>query len=480
VDYPCSSVRVRLLLVSTLVTAALTVAAPAFGDTFTKQDLTIAGTGATQLAATLYEPTSAPPAGGYPAIVMFHGLGGTRASMNVLAEGFFATQGYVVLTFDARGHGESGGLWGLDGPNENGDARALHDFLAARPEVNARKLGAYGISLGGGAVWNSTAIGKVPWAAIVPEATWTNLYEALLPQNLPKSGVIAQLGQLVPDARTDPEILAQKPDAIAGTNLPALHALTDSRSVRGKLGSVTTPTLMLQGRRDFLFDVDQALAAYRELAGPKRLYLGDFGHAPSSFASPDLEYMEAEARQWFDRFLKDEPNGIDKRPPIELAKSPFAGTVQYPGVPPTTRLVFHARGGAFGDTGAVVRTFALPKRRLETFGAATVSTSITSSGAAAHVIAVLSVVAPGGSETIVSEGGVPAGVSKKPRKTTIRLMNQVVPIASGSRLKLTLAGTSTAQSAANLLYLFGNPLGSRVGIGRLTVHVSVLRTAVSR
>ena len=61
-DYPCSSVRVRLLLVLTLVTAALTVAAPAFGDTFTKQDLTIAGTGGALLAATLYEPTSTPPA----------------------------------------------------------------------------------------------------------------------------------------------------------------------------------------------------------------------------------------------------------------------------------------------------------------------------------------------------------------------------------------------------------------------------------
>ena len=472
--------RVRFLLVSTLAAAALAVAAPAFGETFTKQDLTIAGMGATPLAATLYEPTSPPPAGGYPAIVMFHGLGGTRASMNVLAEGFFATQGYVVLTFDARGHGESGGLWGLDGPNENGDAWALRDFLAARPEVNAQKLGAYGISLGGGAVWNSTAIGKVPWAAIVPEATWTSLYDALLPQNLPKSGLVAQRGQLVPYSRTDPEILAQKPDAIAGTNLPALRAFTDTRSARGKLGSVTTPTLILQGRRDFLFDLDQALAGFRELAGPKRLYLGDFGHAPSSFASPDLEYMETEARQWFDRFLKDEPNGIDKRPPIELAKSPFTGTVQYASVPATAKLVFHARGGSIGDTGAVVRTFTLPKRRLETFGAATVSTKIASAAPSGHLVAVLSALAPDGSETVVGDGGVPAAVSSKPRKATIWLLDQVVSIAPGSRLRLTLAGTSTAQSAGNLLYLFGNPLGSRLGIAKVTITLSVLRTPVSR
>jgi predicted acyl esterase len=470
-------VRVRLLLVSLV---ALACPAPAFADTFTKQDLTIAGQTGTPLAATLYEPTSAPPAAGFPAIVMFHGLGGTRASMNVLSEGFFATQGYVVLTFDARGHGESGGLWGLDGPNENGDAWALHDFLAARSEVNAKKIGAYGVSLGGGAVWNSTAIGKVPWAAIVPEATWTSLYQALFPQDLPKSGVIAQLGSLVPDARTDPEILLRKPDAIAGTNLPDLHELTDSRSVRGQLSSITTPTLILQGRRDFLFDVDQALTAFKELRGPKRLYLGDFGHAPSSFASPDLEYMETEARQWFDRFLKDEPNGIDKRPPVELAKSPFTGTVSYAGSPVLSSYRFAARGGSFGQTGAVVRTFRLPKKRVEAFGGATVTASVASATPLAHLVGVLSAIDPSGVETIVSEGGIPLRASSKPRRVTMRFMNEAVAIAPGSRLKLTLAGTSTAQSSGNLLYLFGNGQGTRVRVGKVRVVLSVLRTPISR
>jgi len=469
-------VRVRLLLVSLV---ALALPAPALADTFTKQHLTIAGQTGTPLAATLYEPTSAPPAGGFPAIVMFHGLGGTRASMNVLAEGYFATQGYVVLTFDARGHGESGGLWGLDGPNEDGDAWALHDFLAARPEVNAKKIGAYGISLGGGAVWNSTVIGKLPWAAIVPEATWTSLYQALFPQDLPKSGLIAQLGMLVPDARTDPEILLRKPDAIAGTNLPDLHELTDSRSVRGKLSSVTTPTLMLQGRRDFLFDVDQALAAFKELRGPKRLYLGDFGHPPSSFASPDLEYMETEVRQWFDRFLKDEPNGIDKRPPIEVAKSPFSGTVQYARPPVLSSVRFAATGGTFGS-GSLVRIFRLPKQRVETFGDATVTASVKTAAPVAHLVGVLSAIAPDGTETVVSDGGVPLRVPTKSRKVTIRFMNEVTSLAPGSRLKLTLGGTSSAQSAGNLLYLLGNPLGTQITVGKVRVVLSVLRTPISR
>jgi predicted acyl esterase len=236
---------------------------------------------------------------------------------------------------------------------------------------------------------------------------------------------------------------------------------------------------MLQGRRDFLFDVDQALAAYKELRGPKRLYLGDFGHAPSTFASPDLEYMETEARQWFDRFLKNEPNGIDKRPPIELAKSPFTGTVQYARPPVLSSYRFAASGGSFA-TDSLVRTFRLPKRRIETFGDSTVTATVASAAPVAHLVGVLSAIAPDGTETVIADGGVPLPVPTKARRVTISFMNEVVPIAPGSRLRLTLAGTSSAQGSGNLLYLLGNPLGTRVKVAKLRVVLSVLRTPISR
>ena len=97
--------RPRLAALAAALAAAAALAGQAHGATFTVRDLTIAGAGGTPLAATLYEPTDAPPAGGFPAIVMFHGLGGTRASVDPLARQFFADQGYVVLAADARGHG---------------------------------------------------------------------------------------------------------------------------------------------------------------------------------------------------------------------------------------------------------------------------------------------------------------------------------------------------------------------------------------
>jgi ABC-2 type transport system ATP-binding protein len=473
-------VRPRLAVLAAALAAAAAFAGGAHAATFTAGDLTITSTDGTPLAATLYEPTGAAPAGGFPAVVMFHGLGDTRASLDPLARQFFADQGYVVLTFDARGHGASGGLWGLDGPKENADARAVYDFLAARPEIAAGKIGAFGVSLGGGAVWNSAVIGKVPWAAIAPEATWIDLYSALFPQNLPKSGVLAQLASLVPADRTDPEILSREQQAISGIDLPSLRSVTDARSVAGRLGGFTTPTLVLQGRRDFLFDVAQARRAFAELAGPKRLYLGDFGHPPSSFgAAPDLVPMSLELRKWFDRFLKGEPNGIDKAPRVEIAKSPFTGSMQFPSFPAASKLVLRARGAAtLTAAGRVQRSFALPRRQLETIGSPVVSTTVSGTKPFHHLVAVLTYTS-GGGETIVSEGGIPLRPRAKPKRVSIRLLDQIVSIPAGARLRLTLAATSTAQNPANALYLLGVPNGSRVHLGRISVTLPVLRKPIS-
>ena len=114
---------------------------------------------------------------------------------------------YVVLTVDARGHGDSGGLIGIDGPNELRDVQTLYAWLAARPDVADARIGAWGISLGGGAVWTSLVAG-VPWAAVEVVESWTNLRSALVPQGLAKSGVIAGFIGSLPPARIDPGLFA--------------------------------------------------------------------------------------------------------------------------------------------------------------------------------------------------------------------------------------------------------------------------------
>jgi alpha-beta hydrolase superfamily lysophospholipase len=83
---------------------------------YTQQELSLRMDDGVDLAATLYDPSAAPPPAGHPAIVLFHGLGGKRQDLAFLAQAFAGS--FAVLTLDARGHGESGGLVSIDGPRE--------------------------------------------------------------------------------------------------------------------------------------------------------------------------------------------------------------------------------------------------------------------------------------------------------------------------------------------------------------------------
>src|SRR5207247_1241250 len=132
-------------------------------------------------------------------------------------------------------------------------------------------------------------------------------------------------------------LLAAKSSLVTSTNMASVNTLAASRSPISKLAGLATPTLMIQGRRDFLFDIEQAQAAYRVLKGPKRLYIGDLGHSPgiSPATAPDAAAYWGEAVKWFDGFLKGTSNGIDKRV-VELAHNPFdSKTTTYTGIPPT-------------------------------------------------------------------------------------------------------------------------------------------------
>ena len=301
----------------------------------TPQELTITAADGTPLACALVEPDGTPPAGGWPGVMLFHGLGGKHQDMEPFATGFLAPAGYASLMCDARGEGASGGLFGLDGPTDVADTQFLFSWFAARPEISDTEIGAYGISLGGGAVWNAAAAG-VPFKAIVPVTTWTNLTTALAPQGLSKSGLVTQLAARGADVALGPG--AARRGAVARDeheHRAGEHARAP-RSVAHAPASLTVPTLLIQGRHDFLFDIDQAEAAYRLLKGPRRLYLGDLGHPPAPNPVAEHPTYFGLAVQWFDRFLKGTPNGVDRQATVELAHDPWDGkTTTYTGLPPT-------------------------------------------------------------------------------------------------------------------------------------------------
>jgi predicted acyl esterase len=459
----------RLAVVAFVFVAALS--APALARA-TEVSLTMDD--GVHIFASLLEPAGSPPTGGWPGVMMFHGLGGSHKDLLPLADTYVA-KGYAVFVPDARGHGTSGGYVSLDGPREVADVRSELQWFAGLPDVSDTQIGAWGISLGGGAAWNSVVAG-VPFRALETFETWSDLYEALYPQNLGKAGAIYAFAQSVPTDRIDPALRAYVPQLISGDNLSAARDLLGSRSSLQFLSTVTTPSFLFQGRRDFAFDIDQAAAAYRRLGGPKRLYVGDFGHSPSRFPGPDLAHVLDLSTRWYDRFLKNEPNGVEKEKPVQVASDPWRSAASYASVPKVRRFTLNLSGPHVMTTrGKIVYTFPPLKRTVEQFGAPVVSVTASTTTQWPHIVAVLTA---GG--TVLSEGGALTPFGKTPRSVKFKLIADANLLKRGTRLRLTLGGTSTVQNIANLLYLKPVPDDARVKVGRVTLTVPVLAKTISR
>jgi predicted acyl esterase len=468
-------VRRLFLLVSVLGVA---LAAPGLAQA---KELSLTMDDGVRIDAALVVPDGTPPAGGWPAVMMFHGLGGSHTSLvSGLAPAYLA-KGYAVFAPDARGHGTSGGFVSLDGPREVADIRAEFQWLAALPEISDTQIGAWGISLGGGAAWNSVVAG-VPFKVLETFETWSDLYRALYPQNLGKAGAIYSFAQSVPTARIDPELRPYVPQMIGNENLPAVRQLLGSRSSLRFMSAVTTPSFLFQGRRDFAFDIDQAVDAYKRLAGPKRLYVGDFGHSPSSFPGPDLVHVLDLSTRWYDRFLKGMPNGVDKEKPVQVASDPWRGkTASFAGMPKIKRFTAVKSGPAgMGARGRIVRTFRPLKRTVEQFGAPIITVTASTQSQWPHLVAVLTAVDAQGKETVLSEGGTLTSFSPKSRSVRFRLISDANLIRRGTRLRIYLGGTSTVQNLANLLYLKLVPDNSVLAVGMVTLTVPVLAKTISR
>jgi hypothetical protein len=308
--------------------------------------------------------------------------------------------------------------------------------------------------------------------------TWTDLYGALLPGNLAKSGAIAAFLGEIPAERFSPLVNSLRTDLLQSRNLEQIRTLASERSSLQLLDRIRAPVFMLQGRRDFPFDLGQVRAAWRRLTVPKRLYIGDLGHPPAPNPPAEQPYFLTEARQWFDRWLRGLPNGIDTRPPIEVARDPWTGkTTSYRSWPATQSLRF-AFGGrtTIGPRGAVVRSVRLPGRALEAFGAPTVRVTAASRTGWPRLVAVVRAVAPGGREITVSEGGTQtSSLGTRTRTITLRLIDQATSIPRGSRLRLTLA-----TSSPDLLYL-AFPLSEtlKLTVNRVRLTLPVLERPVS-
>ena len=463
-----------------LLTALVFLVAAPQASAFSRHDFTATMGDGVPLAASLYLPDGAPPAGGWPGVMALHGLNADRGQVAALAETVLAPRGYAVLTYDARGHGASGGVVTIDGPREIADVGELFRSFAARADVRDDRIGGWGISYGGGAIMRAATDG-LPFAALESVESWTDLYSALLPQDLAKSGVITGFVSGIRPNAMSPLIEKLRDDAYGGRNHADLRAFSRDRSTLHVLRRLRTPTYFFQGRRDFVFGLDQAKAGFRALAGPKRLYVGAFGHSPSSFPGPDVQRVFAEGVAWYDRWLKDLPNGVTAAPRVVVAPEGARGvSIVGGGLPETFHATTPLKGArTIATTGRVVRTAGRTQQAVEVFGPPIVTVRATATGGWSRLVATLTATPPNGKEIVVSAGGIRTRAGS--RVYRIRLIDQATLIPARSNLRLVLAGDTLKQNPGNLLYM-DLPMrpGARVTIGKANLRLPFLKRPISR
>ncbi|MFD1371343.1 alpha/beta fold hydrolase [Actinoplanes sichuanensis] len=295
-------------------------------DAWTTEDLRLAGADV-ELDARFYLPADRD--GKVPAVLLAHGFGGTKDSVRDDAESL-AERGYAVLAYTARGFGRSTGQIHLDSPDhEVKDAQKLLDWLATRPEVATDGAGDPKVAAVGGSYGGALALmlagqdSRVD--AIVPQITWNDLNQALVPGGVFKKAWAGYFfgngaGSLMQgrgQEQGDPacgrfaEDVCQAYLQMATTGTPdeATRALLLKSSPATVLDKIKAPTLLIQGAVDTLFPLSEADANAKGIAAtgtPVRVAWFTGGHDGGTGPTSDSDRLKYLTVQWLDHYLKGE------------------------------------------------------------------------------------------------------------------------------------------------------------------------------
>jgi cephalosporin-C deacetylase-like acetyl esterase len=121
-----------------------------------------------KLSGIVHVPDDLKPGERRPAIIMMHGFGANKNGGPEWACRQFESWGYVALRFDYRGCGESEGERGrVIAMEEVSDARNAVTAMAARPDVDPKRIALCGSSLGAGVAVQAAALDERVGAVIL-------------------------------------------------------------------------------------------------------------------------------------------------------------------------------------------------------------------------------------------------------------------------------------------------------------------------
>ena len=294
------------------------------------------------LDATFFTPAGS---GRVPAILLAHGFGQTKDAMAPEAEQL-TRAGFAVLTWSARGFGDSTGQVALDSPDyEVKDVEQLVTWLARQPRVLLDRPGDPRVGIAGASYGGAIALLAAAYDhridAIAAQSTWNNLATALFPNAAgggPADGVFKKqwagllftqgaLGSAGGGRASPAEVSRAAPASAAaeaascGRFLPQICAMYQQIATQGRAtpqaislllrsspasvaGRIDAPTLLIQGEHDSLFGLDQANANYQAIrrgGTPADMVWFNGGH---DGGDQETSRVNALTLQWFEHWLR--------------------------------------------------------------------------------------------------------------------------------------------------------------------------------
>jgi len=294
-----------LLLAAAVAAGALGAGAARAADPGTVSNGFVTSVDGVKVYYSLFKPNGADAAHQVPMIFHSHGWGGSRSTAVADFSDWLA-DGFGVLSFDQRGHGQSTDKATVEDPDREGqDVRKLIDFVAALDWVKLDGpgdpvLGAIGGSYGGGYqtigaltdLRDSGAANHTRFNAIAPEITWFDLPDSLGPQGVPRTLWTTLLYAVAPphaDYIDQGEAIglatATFPDGSlpVGPNLKDIFYKHSPHWFSDHGFNLDIPVLFGQGITDNLFNLNQGLHNYSQVltsgARDKSIFVGyNSGH----------------------------------------------------------------------------------------------------------------------------------------------------------------------------------------------------------
>ncbi|MEM7201498.1 MAG: CocE/NonD family hydrolase C-terminal non-catalytic domain-containing protein [Planctomycetota bacterium] len=314
-------------LVTTAPVAAMTdPPAPPGGFTVATSTYTITFSDGHQAPLDLYLPMIAPPATGWPGVLVMHGGGGDRRIPDVVAIcRTLAAAGYAAYAYDGRSVATQERDF-----VDSAEAHGLAQAVAGAGQIDPNRLAATGISGGGrksfaAAAWSGLPLPSLGYPALVADYPPVLAVAAeITPLDSTRESVLG--GVVVADhlvqgkSSTHPWI-----QAIAAGDFAGLVTQIDTqfnRDLVGQLGTSGIPILSMVAMQDFKIFNNPAIDVFLSAsAGPRRFFPSTGGHSTVKNGM-ERAMMQDLRRRWFDHFLKGIQNGVDNEPFAEVAMQP--------------------------------------------------------------------------------------------------------------------------------------------------------------